>query len=606
MVDPRIYRATLALVVIAVIVFGFSLTPAPTPASSALAPGQFFADAYQACCQVQTPAHGHGAPPSFASQFPDRAPGSSGDNALAGDIYRQLTGISGFSVSRSHFTAETADGSRPLETVTATRTGIGAGMIVVVSDRDAEGSPAAAQLSGTAVLLGLARALGGATLQRTVMLVSTSGTIGEVGAAQLANRLGGQDVDAVITLGDLAGEHLSGSVVRSWSVGDLQTPPVLRNTLAKFVHSQTGITVGSPGPLSQIIHLAFPFTLDQQAPFLAAGIPAVGLSTLADHSPPAYEPMDPVRLDGLGGAVLQTVEALETARTVPAPSSYLTIGGQLVPLWAVRLLVLALIFPVLATTVDAMARARRRGHQLITWLAWVLVGAVPFLIAVAAVVIAGKLGALPTTPAGPVAGGVVLRGGGVAVMGVAAVLAAGGSYLLRPWLLRLAAGLGARTGDPSSPRIEGAAVALMMVTSALALLLWLFNPFAALLLVPALHCWLWIADPDVRERPRLVLALALIGIAPALVVGIYYWHDLGVSLLGLVWSGVLLVAGGGLSIAAAAFWAVALGAFVSAVVLAIRTIRTPQAADAPVTVRGPVTYAGPGSLGGTESSAVRR
>jgi hypothetical protein len=200
----------------------------------------------------------------------------------------------------------------------------------------------------------------------------------------------------------------------------------------------------------------------------------------------------------------------------------------------------------------------------------------------------------------------VLNGGGVAVMAVVAVLAAGGSYLLRPWLLRLAAGLGAHTGDPSSPRIEGAAVGLMIVTSALALLLWLFNPFAGLLLVPALHCWLWIADPDVRARRRLVLALALGGIVPALVVAIYYWHELGVSLLGLVWSAVLLVAGGGLSPAAAAFWAVALGAFASALVLAIRVIRTPQLADVPVTVRGPVTYAGPGSLGGTESSAVRR
>jgi hypothetical protein len=599
MVDPRIYRATLALVVIAVIVFGFSLAPAPAAESTALAPGQFFMDAYQTCCDLAVPS-------SFASAFPNRAPGSAGDDQLAGEIYHQLIAIKGFGVREGQFTAETANGSRALATVTATRTGVNAGTIVVISTRDAEGSPAAAQLSGTAVLLGLARALGGATLQRTVMLVSTSGTVGEVGAAALAKQLAGHDVDAVITLGDLAGAHLNGSVVQSWSTGDLETPPVLRDTLAAFVRSQAGVSFGAPGPLSQIIHLAFPFTLGQQAPFLAAGIPAVGLSTLADHSPPAYEPMDPVRLDGLGGAVLQTVEALEAGPTVPASSSYITIGGQLVPLWAIRLLVLALIFPVLATTVDAMARARRRGHQLITWLAWVLVGAVPFLIAAAAIVIAGKAGALPATPSGPVAGGVVLSGGGVAVMAVVAVLAAGGSYLLRPWLLRLAAGLGAHTGDPSSPRIEGAAVGLMIVTSALALLLWLFNPFAGLLLVPALHCWLWIADPNVRERRRLVLVLALVGIVPALVVAIYYWHELGVSLLGLVWSAVLLVAGGGLSIAAAAFWAVALGAFASAVVLAIRAIRTPQAADVPITVRGPATYAGPGSLGGTESSAVRR
>ena len=37
-------------------------------------------------------------------------------------------------------------------------------------------------------------------------------------------------------------------------------------------------------------------------------------------------------------------------------------SGKLVPLWAVRLLVLALILPVAATTLDAAARTRRRGH----------------------------------------------------------------------------------------------------------------------------------------------------------------------------------------------------------------------------------------------------
>ena len=141
----------------------------------------------------------------------------------------------------------------------------------------------------------------------------------------------------------------------------------------------------------------------------------------------------------------------------------------------------------------------------------------------------------------------------------------------------------------------------MVTLSALALAVWLFNPFAALLLVPALHCWLWIADPNVRERKRLVLTLALIGIVPALVVAGYYMYTLDISPLGLVWTGVLMVAGGGMSYLTTAFWALALGAFASAVVLALRVLKTPVAADAPVTVRGPVTYAGPGSLGGTES-----
>jgi hypothetical protein len=601
-VNPRIYRAALGLIVVAVILFGFSLQPSPSPAGTKLTPGLFFSGAYQSCCSR--------APNSLASLYPDRLPGSnavdgSAPDSLASKLYQQLQTISGFHVSESAATTETARGQQTLDTVTATRTGLEAGTIVVVSGRDAEVSPAASQLSGTAVLIGLARALGGATLQRTVMLVSISGTVGDAGAVQLAKSLAGQDVDAVITLGDLAGADLRGPVVQSWSLGDSETPLLLRATLASFVHSQTGIGVGAPGAVSQVMHLAFPLTVGQQAPFLDDGIPAVGLSTLADHQAPASEPGSAARVDELGGAVLRTVEALEAGRTVPAPSAFLMIGRQFVPLWAIRLLLLTLILPVAITTIDGLARARRRGHPLLTWLVWVLIGAVPFLIAAAAVVIAGKAGALSATPPGPVIGGVRIGGSGLTVLAVVAVLAAGGSYLLRPWLLRLAAGLGAHAGDPSSPRIEGAVVALMLTVSALALVLWVFNPFAALLLVPALHCWLWIADPNVRERKRLVLSLALLGIVPALAVAVYYLHTLDISPLRLVWTGVLMVAGGGMSYLTTLFWALALGTFASAMVLAIRVLKTPAAADAPVTVRGPSTYAGPGSLGGTES-ALRR
>ena len=56
-------------------------------------------------------------------------------------------------------------------------------------------------------MLDLARALSGETLNRSVMLVSTSGQIGAAGATQLAQSLVGQQVDAVIVLGDLAGSR---------------------------------------------------------------------------------------------------------------------------------------------------------------------------------------------------------------------------------------------------------------------------------------------------------------------------------------------------------------------------------------------------------------
>ena len=37
--------------------------------------------------------------------------------------------------------------------------------------------------------------------------------------------------------------------------------------------------------------------------------------------------------------------------------------------------------------------------------------------------------------------------------------------------------------------------------------MWSKNPFAALLLIPALHLWLWVVDPAVRLRRSVALVL---------------------------------------------------------------------------------------------------
>jgi hypothetical protein len=108
-------------------------------------------------------------------------------------------------------------------------------------------------------------------------------------------------------------------------------------------------------------------------------------------------------------------------------------------------------------------------------------------------------------------------------------------------------------------------------------------------------------------RLRRSLALALLAgglVAPALVI-IYYARSLGVDPIGLAWSGVLLVAGGHVSLISAIEWSVVAGCALGIVLIAARAVREVPVEDQPVTIRGPVTYAGPGSLGGTKS-ALRR
>jgi hypothetical protein len=86
---------------------------------------------------------------------------------------------------------------------------------------------------------------------------------------------------------------------------------------------------------------------------------------------------------------------------------------------------------------------------------------------------------------------------------------------------------------------------------------------------------------------------------------LYYASQFGLGPLGVIWTGVLLVAGGGLGIPALLEWSIVGGCAVSVGLIATRATRAEAPEIAPVTVRGPVTYAGPGSLGGTKS-ALRR
>jgi hypothetical protein len=594
MVDPRIYRGFLVLVAFAVIVFGFSLKDQPPTLATSIAPGQFFGNVGATM-------------DSLAAQYPNRAPGSAGDRGLAQHVAGQLRGAGGFTVDTATFTADTTAGRQTLENVVATRPGLGSGTVVVVSHRDAVG-PGEADLSGTAVLLGLAHALSGETLSRSVTLISTSGQIGTAGASRLARTLSGRSVDAVIVLGDLASQGVRNPVVVPWSDTDLLAPPLLSVTLSNYVHAEAGIARQSGGLAGQVARLAFPFATTEQAPFAASGIPAVLLSLSGDRPIGGREQLAPsARTANLGMAVLQTVNALDRGASAGGPSAYLVISGQLVPLWAVQLLVLALILPVAACTLDAVARTRRRGHTLIRWLGWVLTGALPFVIGLVALLIERATGILSFTPPGAAAGaGVRMTGGDLAALLAVLVLIVASFVFLRPLCLRLLAQQLPEGGRrPESPAADAAAVALSVVLCVLAVIVWALNPFAALLLVPALHMWLWLAQPGARGHRWSMALLLAVGFVPIGLVLFYYANAYGLAPAALVWS-LALLPGGAMSIVTALCWAIALGCGAGAVIIGLRAVRVSAAiAEQAVTVRGPTSYAGPGSLGGTES-ALRR
>jgi hypothetical protein len=589
MLDPRIYRTGLMAVVVAVIVVAFSLENQQGAVGTTLPPEAF--NGQTAYVDMR----------GLADKFAGLQPGSHADGVLAGDVAMALQ-KDGLSVSSTRATARTVDGTRTLTTVTGTMAGQSAGgSIVIVAHRDAAGRTTPADLSGTAVLLELAQVLSGETQQRSVVLASTSGSAGAAGATQLAQRLG-TPVDAVIALGDMTSPTVRQPVIVPWSDGQQLAPPMLRNTLASALGAQANLPPGSPGLVAQFSHLAFPLAVTEQGPFGRIGDPAVLLSMSGERAPSAGQPPSAGRLAALGRTVQQTINALETGGSVPAPSAYLIWDSKVIPLWAVKLMVLALILPVLLTMVDGLARARRRGNPILRWLLWVLAGAVPFVLAVLVVLAAKVTGVLATPPPSPLgAGAMPLGAAGTAVIVLSAIVIVGLLLVRRPVVAAFAR---RPLGKPAN---AGAGAAVLLVLCAAALAIWVRNPFAAALLVPALHLWMWVLDPDIRIPRPLVALMVLVGIAPPVIVILYYSQSLGLSPVQIVWNGVLLIAGGYIGLLAAVQWSVVLGCLVSVISIAARRPRLHRSRpeQTPVTVRGPATYAGPGSLGGTES-ALRR
>ncbi len=343
-----------------------------------------------------------------------------------------------------------------------------------------------------------------------------------------------------------------------------------------------------------------PLTPGLQGPFIGAGLPAVLLSASGELQPAADQEVSEARMTVFGRGALRAISALDSARDMPAPEAYVMIERKLLPEWPVRLLGAALLLPVLLAAIDGFARVRRRHEPVGRWLRWVGACALPFVLALLLTIVMKLTGLLSAAPPGPVAIADVPRDGtALAALVSVLVVIALGWFALRPLLARWW-GAG---GNPATP---GAAAAVLLVLCAIALVVWIVNPWTALLLIPALHLWLLAIAPEVRLHPFAALGLFLLGLLPPLLVAYSYARQFGLDPLELAWTGLLLVAGGTIGPFAGLLWAVMLGCTGAVLTIILRgSWEGGPEAQQPVTVRGPKSYAGPGSLGGTES-ALRR
>ena len=504
------YRGTWLLVGLPLLVAAFSVTRAqPLPAPTV--PPTFDADAaYELAV---------GEEGGLATRNPDRAPGSPG--ALGAQRWvANAFRLYGFRVRRQDFEAVVPGRGRvSLANLFAVAPGQSgeSPVIVVMAHRDnvGRGRGANDNASGTAALIELSRPYarvgsgpgGSVSPANTIVFLSTDGgAFGGVGAARFARDPAYADrIVAVINLDTVAGPgrprlELAGDEPRSPAASLVQTA-------ADRILDVTGAEPSRPRSLWQLVDLGFPFSLYEQAPFVARGVPAVTLTTAGDRPPPAFldspDVLSRQRLEEVGRSAQSLLLSLDEGLQLSAGGSpYVYLGPRLVPGWAIQLVLVGMLVPFLAATVDLFARLRRRHVPLAPAVRsyrsrqafWFFVGALFALFAVFGAWPEGEPRPLsPETPAGrgwPFAAGVALT-----------------TLALLAWLVpreRLLPRRPARAKD----ELAGYTAALLGL-GILSLVLLATNPFALIFLLPSVHAWLWL--PQFRERPVWVRLALLAG-----------------------------------------------------------------------------------------------
>lgn len=590
MIEPRIYRVAFVPAVLAVVLVMFSLQSRPAPLEQGLPADVVFQGA-AAETQAQR----------ILDAAPDRRAGTAGDRraaALVAAAFRR----SGFTVEVDRFRRDDTD----LLNVVGRRAGETGRQVVVVADRDASGVPdAAGSASDTAALLQLARVFQGRPSEKTLVLASVDGSaLGQVGTTRLMRSLPepGQ-VDGIVTVSELGSRSGDRPAVVGWSTNTDRASQRLQRTAAESVREETGSLADAPGPPAQVARLSFPLGIGAQGVLLGGGYDAVriaGGGEREDTSDTGRDAIDRDRLGTLGRVMLRTVNALDGASSAPGrPSAYVTVAGQVMPGWVFAVLALALILPALVATVDAFARVRRRRLAVAPWLGWLGAGALALLLGLGLAHLLDLFGAVEP-PAAPVAPDLVPLDAAAlgAMAGVLAVVV--GAWL---GLRRVVVAVDPELAAPAAP---GAAVALCLALAAGMVVLWLVNPFSALVMVPALHLWMLatLVEPPPGRRTRLALVAG--GLVLPLLLVLYQLLVLGLNPLAGAWYLMLLVTGGHIGLVSSVLGCVF--AAVLAGVVAVARSDPPEAPRPPrevPKVRGPASYAGPGSLGGTES-ALRR
>ena len=360
LINFRLYRLCFLPALLAVVVVMFSLEGAPDALEPATPASTFEGDRAAAVAR------------HIATTAPERSPGSPGDDAVADLVAERFDEVPAGAVAEQRFEADVDGEPESLRNVLLTLPGDAGATIVVAAGRDADPGPgAASSAAATGILVELANAFR-VSHSKTFVLASVSGsTAGGAGIRELIDGLPERDaIEAVIVISQPGAADPRRPFVVTSSTGEPTAPAQLERTAERAVEVQAaGALSNEDSAFTQLARIAIPSGLGDQAVLIGEGEDAIAISS-AGERPLAADDDQPDdvsarSIDEFGRAVQSTVVAVDVAVGSPVhgPETYVELGNNLLPGWALTMLALALLAPAWVAAIDACAGLTASGWR---------------------------------------------------------------------------------------------------------------------------------------------------------------------------------------------------------------------------------------------------
>lgn len=562
MIDPRIYRAAFAPVLVAVVMLMFSVGPIPQPV---VAPETFAAD-FDGRRATRTAER-------IIELAPERTPGSAGDEATAELVAGRFGEIAAGQVSEQ--TIDVEDGES--RNVILELPGTSSQSILLIAERDSRSARGAgAGAAATGLLLEMASELGRTRHEKTIVLLSAgAGSEGSLGVREFIGRFPTIDlVEATLVIAGPGAEEPARPHVLPWATEAQSSSSQLVESARLAVVEETGRRTGLGGFVGNLFRLAIPSGLGAEAVAISEGLDAVAISAAGEHraSEAADTGADLISeetMASFGNATMALLLALDgfEGSLSHGPTDHLVLAGNLIPGWALSILALSLLLPALITAADGFVRGARRAEPALRSLLWAGSRSLPFFAALAGGYLLALAGTAPSPrfPFVPSEFGLDWRAAIVALLTAAAFV----STVLAV----------SRAVAPPE-RADTAATSAGLVASLAVLGVWLVNPYLALLCAPLAHVWLLGVRPASTGNRTLLAAGVVLALVPpgAALLHLAIRLDLGAE---LPWDLVLMVTGGHIGVAAAALFCLLAGSVLALLDLSLRGVRDrpPPAGD---------------------------